>query len=56
MRELFLVRHAESDLDPTIPSESWGLTSNGVKQARDAGDELKNAGLVAIFSSMEPKA
>ena len=56
MRELFLVRHAESDLDPTIPPEGWGLTSNGVKQARDAGNELRNAGLVAIFCSAEPKA
>jgi broad specificity phosphatase PhoE len=56
MREVFLIRHAESALDPDVPSEQWGLTPAGVKQARAAGDDLKDAGLVAIFSSTEPKA
>ncbi|NQW17962.1 MAG: histidine phosphatase family protein [Chloroflexi bacterium] len=56
MRELILIRHAESQLDPSTPAEAWGLTSTGVKQARAVGAELKDAGIVAIFCSLEPKA
>ena len=56
MREIFLIRHADSALDPDVPSEKWGLTSEGVKQARAAGEELADAGLVEVFCSKEPKA
>jgi broad specificity phosphatase PhoE len=56
MRELFLIRHAESDLDPNLPPKKWGLTPTGVEQTRAVGEDLKNAGLVAIFCSTEPKA
>jgi broad specificity phosphatase PhoE len=56
MREIYLLRHAHSNLDPNLPPEQWGLTPAGVEPARAAGDELKAAGLVAIFCSTEPKA
>jgi broad specificity phosphatase PhoE len=56
MREQLLIRHAETDLDPGVPPERWGLTATGVQQAHAAGDHLRSAGLVAMFSSMEPKA
>jgi broad specificity phosphatase PhoE len=52
MREIYLVRHAETAPDPQRPSASWELTAAG----RTAAASLKGALPEIVFSSPEPKA
>jgi broad specificity phosphatase PhoE len=52
MREIYLVRHAETSPDPQRPPASWELTPAG----HAAALSLKGALPEIVFSSPEPKA
>lgn len=52
MREIYLVRHAETFPDPTRPPASWELTEAG----QAAASSLKGILPEIVFSSPEPKA
>jgi broad specificity phosphatase PhoE len=56
VRELILIRHAETLQDPATPSTEWALTNRGVEQARAVGHDLEGAGIVAIRASSDRKA
>lgn len=54
MLQLYLVRHAEADVDPGLPSDSWPMTVAGRAAAHRLADTLPQ--LSRIVSSPERKA
>jgi broad specificity phosphatase PhoE len=56
MRRLYLVRHAEPDIDPTLPASEWPLTARGVASTRRLAATLSDFGPTVIVSSPERKA
>ena len=52
MAEIYLVRHAETQADPTLPPASWELTPEG----HAAALSLKGVLPEIVFTSPEPKA
>lgn len=56
MRRLYLVRHAEPDINPRLPAAEWSLTSRGVASSRRLASALSGFGPTVIISSPERKA
>ena len=56
MGQLYLVRHAEPDVNPEMPSKQWKLSESGRLGALRAAVQLGKAGISKIFTSEEPKA
>lgn len=48
---IYLVRHAESQPDPSVPREEWPLSPRGRQQALDLVPRLTGLGVTAIYSS-----
>lgn len=56
MRRLYLVRHAEPDINPSLPAAEWPLTARGVASSRRLASALSEFGPTVIVSSPERKA
>ena len=54
MLRLYLIRHAEADVDPALPSDSWHLTAAGRAAAYRLSETLPR--LKRVISSPERKA
>lgn len=52
----FFLTHAEVDVEPAAPIETWGLSAVGRARADGAADVAWNAGVRRIVSSTEVKA
>jgi broad specificity phosphatase PhoE len=55
-RLVYLVRHAASAADPSLPPHAWGLTDAGRAGAARVAERLAPAGLTAVATSREPRA
>jgi 2,3-bisphosphoglycerate-dependent phosphoglycerate mutase len=54
--EIFLIRHAESAPDESLPDSEWPLSSNGIGQAVKLSENLRGLGIQALFSSPYPRS
>jgi len=53
---LVLIRHSKSLIDPNIPINKWGLSSEGVKLAEKLNKIPQVKSLDVLYSSLQPKA
>jgi 2,3-bisphosphoglycerate-dependent phosphoglycerate mutase len=53
---VYLVRHAASVTDPTLPEPFWGLSETGREQARALVPHLMAAGITRLYASPYPRA
>ena len=53
---LLLIRHAETQQDPRVPSSQWHLSESAYEACRDLAERLKPYGLSRIVSSEKVKA
>lgn len=56
MPTIYLLRHAESQPDRTIPEPDWPLSERGRQQALDLVPTLGRLGITAVYSSPFPRA
>ncbi len=56
MRQLILIRHANTQLDPEMPPHQWGLTQEGRQRCVLLAEKLEPHHPEIIFTSFEPKA
>jgi broad specificity phosphatase PhoE len=57
MRKLFLIRHAQPEVNPAIPARLWSLAPEGRKGAQRLAQHLAGDDQPAlIYASPEPKA
>jgi broad specificity phosphatase PhoE len=53
---LLLVRHSAPELDPSVPSEEWGLSEEGRRRCGSLADRLARHKPRVLLASTEPKA
>jgi broad specificity phosphatase PhoE len=53
---LLLVRHSAPELDPSVPSEEWGLSEEGRRRCGPLAERVGAHGPELLVSSSEPKA
>lgn len=53
---LYLVRHANPQIDPTVAACKWRLSTTGLKRAGELAKLLTGRGIQGVVSSGEPKA
>jgi broad specificity phosphatase PhoE len=53
---LFLVRHANPQIDPAVAASQWRLSAGGLERAGELAKHLRGRGIQAVVSSAEPKA
>ena len=53
---LYLVRHANPQVDVTVPATQWQLSATGIDRTHQLANQLVTAGIQAVISSPEPKA
>lgn len=53
---LFLVRHANTRLDPTVAANQWQLSQTGIIRAQNLARHLEGSEIQVVVSSKEPKA
>ena len=54
--DLLLIRHAETQQDPNVPSSQWHLTERAYKACEDSAKRLREHSLSRITTSEEFKA
>ncbi len=54
--DLVLIRHAQPNVDPSIPAARWPLAQDGRAAAMWLGEELRAFDIEQLVSSEEPKA
>ena len=53
---LYLIRHANPQIDPSKPANQWQLSTLGIARAGSLAEHLEGRGIQAVISSVEPKA
>jgi broad specificity phosphatase PhoE len=53
---LLLVRHSAPELDPSVPSEEWGLSEEGRRRCGSLAERLSRHKPRVLLASTEPKA
>jgi broad specificity phosphatase PhoE len=53
---LYLVRHANPLIDPSMAASQWQLSAVGMERARALAKYLERTGIQAVATSTEPKA
>ena len=53
---LYLVRHANPQIDAAVPANQWQLSAAGIERAHQLAQYLDKAGIQAVISSPEAKA
>ncbi|TCP54740.1 broad specificity phosphatase PhoE [Tumebacillus sp. BK434] len=56
MSKLYVVRHAQVEIDPKVPAHLWQLSSAGVHSTRELAARESWAKVRTIWHSPEPKA
>ena len=56
MSQLLLVRHAQPEIQPDVPSNRWALNGQGRQQAVHTAEQLRAYRPEIIITSEEPKA
>jgi broad specificity phosphatase PhoE len=56
MRQLILIRHSTSKIDPSLPPYRWGLTDHGAARCVPLAERLVEHNPGVIITSDEPKA
>ena len=56
MSQLLLVRHAQPEIQPDVPSNRWALNEQGRQQAVRTAEQLRAHRPEIIITSEEPKA
>lgn len=56
MAQLILIKHARPVVDPARPSHEWKLSDEGRLAAKSMAEKLRPRGIVAVVTSIEPKA
>ena len=56
MSQLLLVRHAQPEIQPDVPSNRWALNEQGRQQAVHTAEQLRAYRPEIIITSEEPKA
>ncbi len=53
---LYLIRHADTQIDPGVAAKQWQLSERGIERAENLAKHLDGSGIQAVICSMEPKA
>lgn len=53
---LYLVRHANPQIDPNVAAKQWQLSESGIERAERLAKHLEGRRIEAVISSTEPKA
>jgi broad specificity phosphatase PhoE len=53
---IYFLRHAETTVDPSLPSHEWSITPNGLRQARELAKSDVFGNIEGIVHSSEKKA
>lgn len=56
MRQIYLIRHASPDIQPSVPAPEWTLSDRGQREAGVLAGTAEAWGLEALYASTEPKA
>jgi broad specificity phosphatase PhoE len=56
MQHLILIRHTQSQQDPSRPASQWGLTEVGRRRCAALADRLAGYAPARVITSAEPKA
>lgn len=56
MSKLYLIKHAQPDIQPLIPANGWHLSESGRQSCSSLLEQLADQDIKTIFSSSEPKA
>ncbi len=56
MKYLILVRHSNSEEDPTLPASQWNLSSFGRQRCILLAEKIRNYAPARVITSTEPKA
>gem|GEM_PF-3318754 len=56
MAELYIVRHAQVNVDFTVPSTEWQVSEDGIRKNRELVLSENWSGVHRIYHSPEPKA
>ncbi len=56
MSALYLIRHASPQIEPARPAQAWQLSPRGIEEARRLAEAAQGWGILALYSSVEPKA
>ncbi len=53
---IYFLRHAETAADPSLPTDEWSITSNGLQQARELAKSEVFGKIEGVVHSSEKKA
>jgi broad specificity phosphatase PhoE len=56
MKYLILVRHSNSEIDPTLPAAQWNLSSAGRQRCILLAEKIRKYAPARVITSTEPKA